>query len=428
MTVRSAANHSRGLDRRKRARMLLVLVCSADAAGRRRPRRGGTIEWQSAQEDHHRRQGVRAPTSPIRSAPRRFWFGCMSGISVSAQAKDDGSDLRFVAGDDKTPLKHHVEKYDSLLGEALVWVSVAEPSAGRQDRYLALLRQQESGCDRSDAKGTYDPDTQLVYHFNDRGTPALDSSVWANNAQSVGQPADGSLIGTGLRLDGRTALTLPASPSLALSDSAATDLVGLDQAGRDATQCGLVQPPRRRQRSRHRTGQRRAVRRGDQCRHRATQRRRRADRAGQLASSSRSSRTAVRSRSISTALLTRRSARRCLRSTTIGLVGGDTAASAAPWQRRPRPHSLQPRLCRLRTAPRRRMPRLLHREAAPASAPVAAMAGFAGDIDELQIAKIARPAGFIKLAAIGQGPEQAKLDRLQRRRRNRQLAHRAISP
>ncbi len=39
-----------------------------------------------------------------------------------ASAKDDGSDLRFVAGDDKTPLKYHVEKYDPLLNEALVWV------------------------------------------------------------------------------------------------------------------------------------------------------------------------------------------------------------------------------------------------------------------------------------------------------------------
>jgi biopolymer transport protein ExbB len=36
-------------------------------------------------------------------------------------------------------------------------------------------------------------------------------------------------------------------------------------------------------------------------------------------------------------------------------------------------------------------------------------AGFVGVIDELQIAKVARPAGFIKLAAIGQGSDQAKL-------------------
>ena len=47
--------------------------------------------------------------------------------------------------------------------------------------------------------------------------------------------------------------------------------------------------------------------------------------------------------------------------------------------------------------------------AAVAPAPVAAMAGFAGDIDELQIGKVARTAGFIKIAAIGQGPDQAKL-------------------
>jgi biopolymer transport protein ExbB len=37
------------------------------------------------------------------------------------------------------------------------------------------------------------------------------------------------------------------------------------------------------------------------------------------------------------------------------------------------------------------------------------MAGFVGDIDEMQIAKVARPVGFIKFAAIGQGPDTAKL-------------------
>jgi biopolymer transport protein ExbB len=38
-----------------------------------------------------------------------------------------------------------------------------------------------------------------------------------------------------------------------------------------------------------------------------------------------------------------------------------------------------------------------------------ALAAFAGDVDELQIAKVARPAGFIKLAAIGQGGDWNKL-------------------
>src|SRR5262249_20427573 len=47
--------------------------------------------------------------------------------------------------------------------------------------------------------------------------------------------------------------------------------------------------------------------------------------------------------------------------------------------------------------------------ASPSAAPTAAGSGFVGDIDELQIAKVARPAGFIKAAAIGQGPEHGKL-------------------
>ncbi len=41
-----------------------------------------------------------------------------------ASAKDDGGDLRFVAEDDKTLLTYHIEKFDSLLDEAFVWVNV----------------------------------------------------------------------------------------------------------------------------------------------------------------------------------------------------------------------------------------------------------------------------------------------------------------
>ncbi|OKO75744.1 biopolymer transporter ExbB, partial [Bradyrhizobium sp. NAS80.1] len=128
-------------------------------------------------------------------------------------AKDDGSDLRFVAGDDKTPLKYHVEKYDSLLSEALVWVSVPNVQAGAKTEFW-LYYGNKKAPSAADAKGTYDPDTLLVYHFSERGTPSLDSSVWANNAQSVGQPAEGSIIGTGLRLTGQSPVRLPASPSL----------------------------------------------------------------------------------------------------------------------------------------------------------------------------------------------------------------------
>jgi biopolymer transport protein ExbB len=128
-------------------------------------------------------------------------------------AKEDGSDLRFVAGDDKTPLKYHVEKYDALLGEALIWVSVPNMQPGAKSD-IWLYYGNKKAVTASDPKGTYSSETALVYHFTERGTPAQDSSVWANGAQSTGQAADGSLIGTGLRLDGLTPLTVPATASL----------------------------------------------------------------------------------------------------------------------------------------------------------------------------------------------------------------------
>jgi len=52
-----------------------------------------------------------------------------------AGAKDDGSDLRFVAADDKTLLTYHIEKYDSLLSEAFVWVKVPDVKAGTQTSF-----------------------------------------------------------------------------------------------------------------------------------------------------------------------------------------------------------------------------------------------------------------------------------------------------
>jgi hypothetical protein len=75
------------------------------------------------------------------------------GVFSFMSSKEDGSDLRFVADDHKTVLKHHVEKWDSLFNEAYVWVQVPElkPAAGHE--HLALLRQHHRSCDRRSCEG-----------------------------------------------------------------------------------------------------------------------------------------------------------------------------------------------------------------------------------------------------------------------------------
>jgi biopolymer transport protein ExbB len=324
-------------------------------------------------------------------------------------AKDDGSDLRFALSDDKTPLKHHIDKYDALLGEALIWVAVPNLQPGSKSEIWLYFGNKKAQA-VNDAKGTYDADTVLDYHFNERGAPALDSTVWANNAQSAMQGAEGAIIGTGLRLNGTNPLTLPASTTLALADSAPFTwsawikpaalapnaaifsrhdgsnglVIGLDNGVPylEITRAGAVQ----------RTSPGAPIAAGS-WRH-----------------------IAVVANAAQTALyldgeLYGVAASPVPALTTIALVGGDTAVAA------PRSAPAQPgsgAAPDANAAPGGPTPAPLgdagETPAPAATAPqVAAPVGFAGDLDEMQISKTARPAGYIKFAAFGQGTDPAKL-------------------
>ncbi|SEH32950.1 DUF2341 domain-containing protein [Magnetospirillum fulvum] len=129
------------------------------------------------------------------------------------KARDDGADLRFVAGDDKTPLKFHVEKWDGLLGEAFVWVRLQDVRPGTKTPFFVYYGNAKA-TSAEDAKGSFDPDTTLAYHFGERSQPARDWTAWNNGSLTPVVAADGALIGPGLKLDGQAPVTLPAAPSL----------------------------------------------------------------------------------------------------------------------------------------------------------------------------------------------------------------------
>jgi biopolymer transport protein ExbB len=92
-----------------------------------------------------------------------------------AAAKDDGSDIRFVAADDKTLLTYHIERYDSLLNEAFVWVKIPDLAAGGKTIFWLYYGNSGNAAARVDnSKATYDPETVLVYHFN--AEPPVDAT------------------------------------------------------------------------------------------------------------------------------------------------------------------------------------------------------------------------------------------------------------
>ena len=74
---------------------------------------------------------IAAPQSSVPVAIRLH-----SGNFDFTAAKEDGSDLRFVAGDDKTVLKHHIERFDALNELAVVWVQVPLVTPDRKSTRL----------------------------------------------------------------------------------------------------------------------------------------------------------------------------------------------------------------------------------------------------------------------------------------------------
>lgn len=132
-----------------------------------------------------------------------------------ANARDNGGDLRFVAADGKTVLPHQIESYDNILNQAFVWVKLPEVKAGTKETihvyYGNTDTSMPAGPPPTDA---YDADTVLVYHFSGRGVAPADATANGNNAETVALTSDDSLIGSGLKLSGTTPLSIPNSATL----------------------------------------------------------------------------------------------------------------------------------------------------------------------------------------------------------------------
>ena len=123
-------------------------------------------------------------------------------------SKEDGSDLRFTLDDHKTLLKHHVEKWDGLLNEALVWVQVPDLKGGAtKDIYLYSSNAEAPSV--ADAKACFDDTVTASYHFSD----ANDASGKSGALENSGSPVSSSLIAGGLRVLGQAPVSIPDSPN-----------------------------------------------------------------------------------------------------------------------------------------------------------------------------------------------------------------------
>ena len=130
--------------------------------------------------------------------------------------QDGGADFRLIAGDDKTPLKYHVEKFDAASQIAFVWVKVPALSPQSKDNKIYLYFGNQAAPKADDPGLTFDVDTAAAFHFGDPTGLVTDSTAYATATvgQVISNPA--SLIGSGAAMSGAQVLQIQDAPHLRL--------------------------------------------------------------------------------------------------------------------------------------------------------------------------------------------------------------------
>lgn len=141
----------------------------------------------------------------------------LANFAYFNDTKADGSDFRVVAGDDKTPLKSHFEKYDPQNQMALLWVRVPQMTGGSKSDKIFAYYGNPDAPGVADVAETYDAQTVLVLSFSEATGLPRDSTAYKNNpSASTAVLTPASLIAGGAKFSGKESITVPATASLRL--------------------------------------------------------------------------------------------------------------------------------------------------------------------------------------------------------------------
>ncbi|WP_155325321.1 DUF2341 domain-containing protein [Desulfosarcina ovata] len=139
-----------------------------------------------------------------------------SGNFSFTSARDDGGDIRFVAGDDTTLLKHHIERIDTLDEIALIWVKVPRIGGGSDQGFIWMYYGNENALGGQDSGGSFGASQVGAYHLGEVEGLPQDATANTNHAVvfSGGQGLPG-VIGNGVALNGAgDRMEIAAAPSM----------------------------------------------------------------------------------------------------------------------------------------------------------------------------------------------------------------------
>ena len=128
--------------------------------------------------------------------------------------KEDASDLRFMAADDKTALAYHVEKFDLVNQMLYVWIRLPKVAAadGVNSIYMYYGNAEAQGA--VDAASVYEPQRIAAFHFAEQNNVVVDSSSYQQKAELINVEHAASLIGQGLKFTGKGVIKITHAPTL----------------------------------------------------------------------------------------------------------------------------------------------------------------------------------------------------------------------
>ena len=148
-------------------------------------------------------QAVSALAIPVRLHSGNFDF---------VSAKQDGSDLRVVAGDDKTPLQFWIERFDSINELGVLWVQLPSVLPGTDKNVIYVYAGNDKAPAQAASPAIFDSATTAAFHFAEKDGVAADQTGTIKATAAVPLEVNG-LIGQSAHPAG-TAIVWPANDKL----------------------------------------------------------------------------------------------------------------------------------------------------------------------------------------------------------------------
>ncbi|HUN24805.1 MAG TPA: DUF2341 domain-containing protein [Steroidobacteraceae bacterium] len=193
--------------------LLLAMLAMLGGAWSQQARAWWNSDWQYRKEiDFDLSPSGADIRGPLTDVPVLIRLS-LGNFQYFNDTKPDGSDLVFVGSDDKTPLKFHIEKFDSKAQIALLWVRVPRLTGGaKTDKIFLYYGNSKATTSGADPAGTYDVSQALVYHFGPPpGSPQDATAYKTEPTQFTAQVTPNSIIGAGAKFAGNQILAVPAN-------------------------------------------------------------------------------------------------------------------------------------------------------------------------------------------------------------------------